>query len=383
MTLTVMAALLLILIFYTYFGYMILVLVLGKIRNKRVQKSDIRPKVTLMIAAYNEEAGIEEKLANSLKLTYPKDLLRIIVVSDGSTDKTDEIVKSFSDRGVELIRVEGRVGKTEARNQAVSKVEEEIIVFSDGTTVFEPNAIEMLVRNFADPEVGMVSGHLKYQDKGDTKMGAGQTLYWRYECAIKRAQTYMGSLTGSLGCMSAFRRAYYTSLPANIIEDFTEPLMFVQKGFRVVFEEEAVCYEETTTKTQSEWQMRVRVIRGGMTGMLYAKKILNPFKYPVAALQLISHKILRWLIPVFGVLLFIVTCLGVGLGEESSFLGILFILQVAFYLTALCALVFEQLGIHNKILGIPLYFIVVNSAALVALIKTITSSLEATWETER
>ncbi len=117
--------------------------------------------------------------------------------------------------------------------------------------------------------------------------------------------------------------------------------------------------------------------------MLYAKKILNPFKYPVAALQLISHKILRWLIPVFGVLLFIVTCLGVGLGEESSFLGILFILQVAFYLTALCALVFEQLGIHNKILGIPLYFIVVNSAALMALIKTITSSLEATWETER
>lgn len=383
MTLTVMAALLLILIFYTYFGYMILVLVLGKIRNKRVQKSGIRPKVALMIAAYNEEAGIEEKLENSLKLTYPKDLLRIIVVSDGSTDKTDEIVKSFNDRGVELIRVEGRVGKTEARNQAVSKVEEEIIVFSDGTTVFEPNAIEMLVRNFADPEVGMVSGHLKYQDKGDTKMGAGQTLYWRYECAIKRAQTYMGSLTGSLGCMSAFRRAYYTSLPANIIEDFTEPLMFVQKGFRVVFEEEAVCYEETTTKTQSEWQMRVRVIRGGMTGMLYAKKILNPFKYPVAALQLISHKILRWLIPVFGVLLFIVTCLGVGLGEESSFLGILFILQVAFYLTALCALVFEQLGIHNKILGIPLYFIVVNSAALVALIKTITSSLEATWETER
>ena len=383
MTFTVMAALLLALILYTYFGYMILVLILGKIRNKRVQKSDIRPKVALMIAAYNEEAGIKEKLENSLKLTYPKDLLRIIVVSDGSTDKTDEIAKSFSDRGVELIRVEGRVGKTEARNQAVSKVEEEIIVFSDGTTVFEPNVIEMLVRNFADPEVGMVSGHLKYQDKGETKMGAGQTLYWQYECAIKRAQTYMGSLTGSLGCMSAFRRAYYTSLPANIIEDFTEPLMFVQKGFRVVFEEEAVCYEETTTKTQSEWQMRVRVIRGGMTGMLFAKKILNPINYPVASLQLISHKILRWLIPVFGVLLFIVTCLGVGLGEESRFLGILFILQVAFYLTALCALVFEQLGIHNKILGIPLYFIVVNSAALIALIKTITSSLEATWETER
>ncbi|MFT6070407.1 MAG: cellulose synthase/poly-beta-1,6-N-acetylglucosamine synthase-like glycosyltransferase [Bacteriovoracaceae bacterium] len=383
MSLTIIAALILGLIFYTYFGYMILVLILGKIRNKKVIKKDIRPRVALMIAAYNEEAGIKDKIENSLELTYPKELLRIIVVSDGSTDKTDEITASYSDKGVELIRVEGRVGKTEARNVAVSQVEEEIIVFSDGTTVFEANAIEMLIRNFADPEVGMVSGHLKYQDKGETKMGAGQTLYWKYECAIKRAQTYMGTLTGSLGCMTAFRRAYYTSLPANIIEDFTEPLMFVQKGFRVVFEEEAVCYEETTTKTQSEWHMRVRVIRGGMTGMLFAKKILNPFKFPVPALQLISHKVLRWLIPVFGCLLFLVTCLGISNDSSNVFLGMLFILQLGFYLTALMALVFEQLGIHNKILGIPLYFIVVNSAALMALMKTLTSSLEATWETKR
>lgn len=383
MSFSVIAALLLILILYTYFGYMLLVLILGKLRNKRVTKSEIRPKVALMIAAYNEEAGIKAKIENSLALTYPKELLRIVVVSDGSTDKTDEIVQSYSSEGIELIRVEGRVGKTEARNIAVSKVDEEIIVFSDGTTEFEANAIEMLVRNFSDPEVGMVSGQLKYQDKGETKMGAGQVLYWKYECAIKRAQTFMGTLTGSLGCMTAFRKAYYTSLPANIIEDFTEPLMFVQKGFRVVFEEEAVCYEETTTKTQNEWKMRVRVIRGGMTGMLFAKKILNPFKFPIASLQLISHKILRWLIPVFGILLFTVTCFGVALDSNNIFLGILFVLQLAFYLTALMALVLEQIGVHNKILGIPLYFIVVNSAALMALYKTLTSSLEATWETKR
>lgn len=383
MSLTIVAVILLSLIFYTYFGYMILVLILGRLRNKNVIKKEIRPKVALMIAAYNEEVGIKDKLENSLKLTYPKDLLRIIVVSDGSTDLTDEITLSYKDKGVELIRVEGRVGKTEARNVAVKQVDEEIIVFSDGTTVFEPNAIEMLIRNFADPEVGMVAGQLKYRDIGETKMGAGQILYWKYECAIKRAQTYMGTLTGSLGCMTAFRSKYYTSLPANIIEDFTEPLMFVQKGFRVVFEEDAICYEETTTKTQNEWKMRVRVIRGGMTGMLYAKKILNPFRYPMASLQLISHKILRWLIPVFGILLFLVTCLGILNDSHNVFLGLLFVLQLGFYLTAFMALVFEQIGIHNKILGIPLYFIVVNSAALIALIKTLTSSLEATWETKR
>ncbi|MBK27037.1 MAG: glycosyl transferase family 2 [Halobacteriovorax sp.] len=374
---------LLFIILYTYFGYMLLTLILGRLRNKQVKKSNIRPNVALMIAAYNEEAGIEEKIKNSLLLTYPKEKLRIIVVSDGSTDRTDEIVAKYEADGVELVRVEGRVGKTEARNIAVSNILDEIIVFSDGTTEYAPNAIEMLVRNFADEEVGMVSGHLKYKDSTGSKMGAGQKLYWKYETAIKKAQTYMGSLTGSLGCMTAFRRSSYTSLPANIIEDFTEPLMFVQKGFRIVFEEEAICHEETTTKSSNEWRMRVRVIRGGMTGMLFANKVLNPVRFPVASLQLISHKILRWLIPVFGLALIIVTTIGVAQEPENLFIGIIFILQLSFYLTALVALIFEKMGMHNKILGIPLYFIVVNSAALVALIKTLTSRLEATWETDR
>jgi len=374
---------LLFIILYTYFGYMLLTLILGRLRNKQVKKSNIRPNVALMIAAYNEEAGIEEKIKNSLLLTYPKEKLRIIVVSDGSTDRTDEIVAKYEADGVELVRVEGRVGKTEARNIAVSNILDEIIVFSDGTTEYAPNAIEMLVRNFADEEVGMVSGHLKYKDSTGSKMGAGQKLYWKYETAIKKAQTYMGSLTGSLGCMTAFRRSSYTSLPANIIEDFTEPLMFVQKGFRIVFEEEAICHEETTKKSSNEWRMRVRVIRGGMTGMLFAIKVLNPVRFPVASLQLFSHKILRWLIPVFGMALLIVTTIGVLQEPDNLFIGTLFILQLSFYLTALVALIFEQIGIHNKILGIPLYFIVVNSAAFVALVKTLTSRLEATWETDR
>lgn len=369
------------LIVYTYFGYFFVIIFLGKLFSKTVSKADINPEVTLLIAAYNEEKGIAKKIENSLKLDYPK--LKIIVVSDGSTDKTDEIVNSYSDRGVELLRVEGRVGKTEARNVAVRMVPGEIIIFSDATTVYQSDIVKKLVRNFADQSVGMVTGHLIYKDDENTQMGTGQKLYWQYESLIKKSQTAMGTLTGSIGCVTAFRKALYTPLPNNIIEDFTGPLMLVMKGYRVVYEKEALCFEETTKKSGNEWSMRIRVIRGGITGMLFAKKILNPFKYPVPSFQLISHKILRWLVPVFMLALIVLNSAAVLIDPTDLVSNTLFALQILFYAIALLAYLLEKIGIHNKIAAIPLYFIILNAASLVALFKTLTSNLEATWETQR
>lgn len=371
-------------IFYTYFGYIVVLLFLSVFIQKKVRKSeDYLPTTALVIAAYNEEKGIDAKIINSLDLNYPKDKLRIIVVSDGSTDGTDAIVDSYSNAGVELIRVEGRVGKTEARNQALKQIDSEIIVFSDATTVYEADSINMLVRNFNDPKVGMVTGHLKYIDPENSQVGVGQKLYWKYETLIKKAQTNLGTLTGSIGCMTAFRRSAYTDLPSNIIEDFTSPLMFIQKGFRVVYEASAICFEETTTKASSEWHMRVRVIRGGMSGLLFARNILSPFQFPLVSLQLISHKVFRWFVPVFGILTLIFNVLALISNPSDSISQTLFILQVLFYGSALTSYHFEQKGIKNKVLSIPLYFIVLNSASLVALYKTLTSTLESTWETQR
>ena len=375
--------LLLFIIFYTYFGYILLVVLLGQFIKKEVTKKDIEPKVALLIAAFNEEQDIADKIENSLKLDYPRDKLRIIVVSDGSTDNTDLIVKSYSNRGVELIRVEGRVGKTEARNMAIDQIDDEIVLFSDGTTDYDVNVVRKLVRNFADPKVGMVTGQLIYKDPTNTQIGAAQKLYWKYETLIKEAQTNLGTLTGSIGCITAFRRSAYSHLPNNIIEDFTGPLMFIQKGLRVVYESEAKCYELTTNKTKNEWSMRVRVIRGGMTGMLYARSILNPMQYPAASFQLISHKILRWMIPLFGIMLFLTSILAIVIDADNTFAVIVLTLQVVFYLMALLALLLDKMGNHNKFLGIPLYFVVLNAASLLAFIKTITSSLEATWDPQR
>jgi cellulose synthase/poly-beta-1,6-N-acetylglucosamine synthase-like glycosyltransferase len=368
---------------YTYFGYIAVVLIIGFIRNKRVIKKNIEPIVTFMIAAYNEEKEIAKKIENSLLLDYPKEKLQIIVVSDGSTDNTDSIVDSYKNLGIRLIRVEGRVGKTEARNIAMKEIESDITIFSDGTTNYDTNAVKNLVRNFADSSVGMVSGNLKYIDNANTQMGAGQKLYWRYETLIKEAQTRLGTLTGAIGCITAFRTSLYHPLPANVIEDFTAPLMFVQKGYRVVFEKEAICHEETTKKSKNEWSMRVRVIRGGITGLIYAKSVLNPFINPVSSFQLFSHKILRWMIPMFGILLFLSSLMSVLTSEASIYLQILFGLQILFYFIAIISFILEKFEIHNRILGIPLYFIVINFASLVAIYKVLTSKLEATWETDR
>jgi cellulose synthase/poly-beta-1,6-N-acetylglucosamine synthase-like glycosyltransferase len=374
---------LILLVLYTYFGYFVAVILLGKIIRKKVHKSDIKPHVTMLIAAYNEEIGIAQKIEDSLGLSYPKEKLRIVVVSDGSTDATDEIVKSYASQGVELFRVEGRVGKTEARNIAMAAIQGEIIIFSDATTAYKEDLVEKLVRNFADPRVGMVTGHLIYRDSSNTQMGTGQKLYWKYESTIKKAQTSMGTLTGSVGCVTAFRKELYTPLPENIIEDFTGPLMLVMKGYRVVYEEEALCFEDTTKKAKHEWNMRVRVVRGGMTGMVHAKKILNPITYPIPFFQLVSHKILRWLIPVIIISLFVINNYLVWSDPKNIYAVVLLVIQLAFYLIAACAYALERNGIHNRLAAIPLYFLILNAASLVALVKTITGNLESTWETTR
>jgi cellulose synthase/poly-beta-1,6-N-acetylglucosamine synthase-like glycosyltransferase len=374
---TSLIILLLVIIFYTYFGYLFFIVLLGLIRNKAINKGDIFPEVAFVIAAYNEEKGIREKIENSLAINYPN--IHIYIVSDASSDNTDNIVSEY--KNTKLIRVEGRVGKTEARNIALRSLTEEIIVFSDATTSYEPNAVTELVNNFNDKSIGMVSGHLKYKDPSGSQVGMGQILYWKYETLIKKSQTKAGTLTGAIGCITAFRRELYSELPANIIEDFTGPLLIIQKGFRVVFEPKAVCYELTTAKTKNEWGMRIRVIRGGMKGLIYAKAVLNPFKFPVASFQLISHKVLRWAVPIFMILIFFLNV--IALSNPNDFLMILMMLQLIFYGAAWTGYLMESLGKPMRILGVPLYFTIVNFASLIAIYKTFTSELDAVWETDR
>jgi len=371
---------LLFIMFYSYLGYPLTLFVLSLFsRNTVVKDNEYLPEVSLLIAAYNEEATISEKIKNSLELDYPKDKLEIVVVSDGSTDKTDEIVKSFESSGVRLFRVEGRVGKTEARNQAVLATRKEIIVFSDATAVYEKDAIRKLVRNFSDSSVGMVSGNLTYFDKAQSSMGLATKIYWNYEKSIKKAQSKLYTLTGAVGCINAFRRSLYHVLPANIIEDFTEPLMIVAQDYRIVYEEEAVSYERTTEMPSQEFHMRVRVIRGGMKGFIYAFRRLSFKKHSFVLFQLFGHKVLRWLMPIFLILLFLTNLMLTF--EQNQVWNFLMMAQLICYSIALIGLKWKPKGLAGKLFSIPTYFLIINAASLKALYLTLTTDLEATWET--
>lgn len=368
-------------IFYAYLGYPITLFAFSLFSHHPVKKDEnFFPEVSLLIAAYNEEDSIADKIKNSLEIDYPKEKMEIVVVSDGSTDRTDEIVKQFENTGVRLFRVEGRVGKTEARNQAVLAMRREIIVFSDATSVYKKDAIKKLVSNFADRTVGMVSGNLVYFDKTQGTMGLATKLYWKYESAIKKAQSRLYTLTGAVGCINAFRRNLYHVLPPNIIEDFTEPLMIVAQDYRVVYEAQAISYERTTQKPAQEFKMRVRVIRGGMKGFLYAFRRLEFKKHGLVILQLIAHKVLRWLVPIFLMVLFFTNLIALII-TQSWLANTLMGAQVICYSLALVGMWWKPPGIVGKIISVPTYFLVVNAASLKALYLTLTAELDATWET--
>ncbi|HOP40899.1 MAG TPA: glycosyltransferase family 2 protein [Geobacteraceae bacterium] len=366
-------------VLYTYFGYTILVPVIALFFRKPVDRAEIEPRITFLITAYNEEKNIRTKLEQLLSLDYPPERLEVMVASDGSTDRTDEIVREFDGRGVILKRVEGRVGKTATQNEAVKAATGDVVIFSDATTVYEKDAIRKLVRNYADPAVGAVSGRYEYVNPTGAPVGIGSILFWKYENFIKSMQTRIRTITGCCGCIYSVRRSAYVPLPPDIISDLVEPLKIIESGYRVVFEPEAVAYEETTEKPAEEFGMRVRVITRAMRGILYVKSLINPIRYPFVAFQLISHKVLRWLIPFFLIIVLIANAFLLG----HWFYNLVFALQLAFYLAALTGLVADRLGWKCRLLAIPLYFCVVNAASMVAFWKTLKGQKMVTWETVR
>lgn len=367
-------------IFYAYAGYSLTILLLGQFVRRPIQRAEIEPRVTYLITAYNEEKNIQAKLEQVLSLDYPHDRLEIIVASDGSTDRTDDIVRRFANRGVRLVRVEGRLGKTETQNHAVREATGEVIIFSDVTTFYEKSAIRNIVRNYADPSVGAVSGRYEYRNPTGAPIGFGSILFWKYENLIKTLQTRIHTITGCCGCIYSVRRDLYEPLPADIISDLVEPLKILEKGYRIVFEPEAIAYEETTEKTAEEFNMRVRVVTRGMRGLWYMRKLFNPLRFGFVSLQLLSHKVLRWLVPVF---LLILLVSNLWLLDLSRFYIVTLALQLIFYGIAMAGFLTERMNIAFKLLTVPLYFVTVNAAAVVAMYRILKGYKAVTWETVR
>lgn len=247
---------------WAYVGYPILLVVFVLLSNRRrrvlfeSQFSSV-PSVSLLISAYNEEKVIEEKLRNSLILNYPKEKFEIMVVSDASDDRTDEILRGFERQGVRLLRVEGRKGKVFCKNEAMKVTKGEVVVFSDANTMYEPDAIKELVKHFSDPEVGCVSGELRYRHEGGVR---GESLYWKYEQWIKRMEGRLGSLTTVNGAIYAVRKDVLQPLPIDVPDDFATTLLIRSKGLKVLHEPQAVAWEETAPHVLGELRRRVRMV---------------------------------------------------------------------------------------------------------------------------
>lgn len=283
---------------YPFVIYPVLAVVLGAwLRRDVAKQTTALPRVTVVTAAFNEAAHIEATVRNKLALDYPADLIDVIVISDESTDGTDEIVTRIAaeDARVQLLRQVPRQGKTSALNLAMPRARGDIVVFSDANSIYERGALRQLVANFADPAVGYVSGQMKYVNPDGSLVGDGCTGYMRFENRLRAAETRIGSIVGVDGGIDCVRRSLYLPMRADQLPDFVLPLNVVEQGYRVVFEADAVLQEDALTTHGSEYRMRVRVTLRALWALLAKRALLNPLRHGLFAWQLFSHKVLRYL----------------------------------------------------------------------------------------
>jgi cellulose synthase/poly-beta-1,6-N-acetylglucosamine synthase-like glycosyltransferase len=362
---------------YVYVGYPCLIFLLAHLRPRPVGKAPHLPTVSFVIAAYNEAAVIARKLENTLALDYPPDRLEVMVVSDGSTDATEEIVRTRFAERVKLLALP-RQGKTLAQNQAVAAARGEIVVFSDATTVYQPGSVRAMITNFADPGVGCVTGTTIYGTEHAATIDEGRAAYWNYERFLRTNESLFASVLGASGCVYAVRRRLYKPLAADVISDVAQAIATVDQGYRTVVEDEAIVHEPAESHTMGEEvQRRARVITRGLRLKFRLRRFF--LLHPWFLVQVLSHRVLRWGVPFFLILAFAANLFLLG----RPLYRLLFLGQLALYGTAALAYLLERRNLRFPGLVFPLYFCVVNLAPLVAVRSLLRGEKQVTWETGR
>jgi cellulose synthase/poly-beta-1,6-N-acetylglucosamine synthase-like glycosyltransferase len=345
------------LVAYVYFGYPLLLWLLPIFFRASFRTKSIEPSISLLVAAYNEAAVIGPKIQNSLALDYPAEQLEIVVASDGSTDATAQVVRSFAEGKamgrVRLLDFPKNRGKVATLNDAVPRLTGEIVAFSDASSMLAPESLRHLAQYFADPQVGAVSGVYRVLKKDRARLGVQEDFYWKYETFLKVQETKLGGFTGAHGSLYAIRRGLYPFPAANTInDDFIIPMRIRQHGYRIAYEPAAVAYEEA--HEMAGFARRVRITAGNIEQLREVKSLLWPPR-PLTLFCLLSHKAGRLLVPLAMVLLAIVN---VMLWRDPVYKWFLWG-QLLFYgLAALGALV----ALKPRFLRLPYYFCMINSA---------------------
>ncbi|MDX1754880.1 MAG: glycosyltransferase family 2 protein [Marinobacter sp.] len=371
----------LILLFYIYLGYPLLVRILALYYGCPIRQADsFAPSVSILIAAYNEAQDIRSTLENKLAQDYPKDRLEILVVSDESDDGTDGIVKELavdSEVPIKLVRQEPRQGKTAGLNALVPQAAGDILLFSDANSEWDVSAVKRLVRNFSDPDVGYVTGKMIYVNPDGSLVGDGCSAYMKFENWLRTQETAIGSVVGVDGGIDGMRRSLYQPLRADQLPDFVQPLKVVEQGFRVVYEDDALLREHALSEGQSEFKMRVRVSLRALWALKDMRHLMNPLRYGFFSLQLVSHKLLRYLafIP-----LFLMTVSGLLLVGHGRFYGLAVLGLLLFYGLSWVGLRNEKNNVASPVFcAIPYYFMLLNIASFKACLAFARGEKKVTW----
>lgn len=373
-------------IFYTFFGYGIFLYLIIKI--KRVFKKPFQfsltpslPTVSLLIAAFNEEDIIEEKIKNCLELAYPKDKLQVIFITDGSSDNTAAIIGKYKE--VKLLHENIRSGKMAAIKRAIPFVNSEIIIFTDANTFLNTTAINELVKHYQNPKVGAVAGEKRIfvAEQADAS-AAGEGFYWKYESTLKKWDYELYSNVGAAGELFSIKTNLYQPIEDDtIVDDHMIAMRIAEKGYIIAYEPKAYAIETASANTKEELKRKIRIAAGGIQSIFRLKKSANPFHNPVLTFQYISHRVLRWTITpwlmVFVFLLNIVICLN---APNLVLYQIMLALQTVFYLAAIFGSILESRSIKIKILFIPFYFCMMNYATIIGAFRYFKGKQSAAWE---
>lgn len=374
------------LVAYTYVGYAAIVGLLARLRPHRTidaPSTEYTPAVTLIVPAYNERAVVERKIANCRALDYPKEQLHILFVTDGSTDGTHEAVAAHPD--VTLLHAETRLGKPAAMNRAMQYVLKHaptpITIFTDANTEVNTAAVRRLVRHFADPTVGCVAGEKRVHAAPiDQASSSGESLYWRYESAVKRWESTLGNVMGAAGELFAIRTDCYQPLPDNaLIDDFVLSFRIAMQGKRLVYEPDAYALEHGSASIGEEWKRKRRIAAGGIQSILWLTPLLNPLRFGLLSWQYISHRVLRWTVTPLALALLLPLNLWLA-WRRGGLYTLLMIGQGLFYGAAWLGWRLEARRIRFKPLFVPFYFTLMNLAVFAGLARFVRGRQDVRWE---
>ncbi len=373
---------------YTYVGYGILLWLLVKIKQRvkgeaPVYQVNVIPEVTLFITAYNEKDYIAEKVKNSSQLNYPKERLKQVWVTDGSDDGTPDLLGQYPE--ITVYHQSERAGKIAAMNRGMKMVTSPIVVFSDANTMLGEESIQRIVRLFANPKVGCVSGEKRILQKDkDMAAGAGEGLYWKYESFLKSYDAKLYSVVGAAGELFAIRKEYFADVEKDtLLDDFIISLRIAMQGHVTQYDPEAYACETSSASVKEELKRKVRIAAGGIQSIIRLSPLLNIFKYGVLSFQYISHRVLRWTLAPLCLLLLLVSNFVLALQQgicSNRFFVIIFWLQLVFYAMALLGWLLENRQIKVKVLFVPYYFFIMNLAVYLGFFRYLQKNQDVKWE---